>query len=116
MGLTPSMLTRNRSTEIFDIKHSYDLKNSTNNSLLSIFLKCKYLNSCLKSINNWKNNLETLCQIECYSNLKNIILTLNSLFSMEKISELQDMYGSKNNLINGVHFCTYSVRESLDSS
>ena len=35
---------------------------------------------------------------------------------MEKISELQDMYGSKNNLINGVHFCTYSVRESLDSS
>ena len=74
MRLTPFMLTRNRSTEAFNIKHLYDFDKSTNENdhkrFLLTFLDCKYLDSCLKGINR-ENYLETYCRIECYSNLEN---------------------------------------------
>ena len=56
MRMTPSMLTRNRSTKIFHTKYLYDFNNPHNNSFLT-FLEREYLNSCLKSIDQ-KNKLE----------------------------------------------------------
>ena len=80
MRLTPSMLTRNRSTKTFHTKYLYDFNNPHNNLLLT-FLELKYLNSCLKSKDR-KNKLEPYCRIECYINVENRILTFNNIHSM----------------------------------
>ena len=58
MRLTPFMLTRNRSTEAFNIKHLYDFDKSTNENdhkrFLLTFLDCKYLEFMFKRYKSGK--------------------------------------------------------------